>query len=236
MPETIAYGLSYPDPADAPDGPLAFQTLAQDVEGWLSRAWPCTSTTRPTSPPEGLIIRETDTGAVYIASEVGAWIPLGVGASGGGTTSAAQYSASTNQSVPNDVDVAISFGSADRTSAEVVRNAYRPDGSVPFGHGFQLLASGIWSLSTTVRYASVTFDGERYVGIHDAVTENPLIGSGWRFEVGLGGTQTLTCAVTRWFDAGDQVYVHTRQKTGGARTLERGPGNGWVRINLARVG
>lgn len=236
MPETPIYGLSYPDPADAPDGPLAFQTLAEDVEGWLSRAWPCTSSTRPSSPPEGLIIRESDTGAVYIASDSGQWIPIGTGASGSGSTSAARYSASTNQSVPHNVDVAILFGSADRTSPEVTRVSYRPDNSQPYGHGFTLNVSGIWTLSTTVRFATSDRDGERYIGIHDASTSHPLCGSGWRFEVGLGGTQTLNAHVTQWFDAGSMVYVHCHQRTGGARTLERGPGGGWVRINLARVG
>jgi hypothetical protein len=237
MSETTRYGLRFPDLVDTPDGPAAFEELAEDVEGWLSRALPCTSITRPT-PVEGLIIRESDTGAVYVASGAGAWDPIGTGGGSGSSSGAAvQYSAATNQSIANSKDTAILFGSGDRVSPEVTRLSYRPDASQPFGNSFQINASGIWAISTTVRYASVTFDGERYAGIHLASTGEPLVGSGWRFEVGLGGTQTLTCSVAgRWFDPGDQVYVHTRQQTGGSRTLERGTNGGWVRINLARVG
>jgi hypothetical protein len=71
------WNLEYPTLADAPNAPLAIETLADDVHGVLGRAYPCTSGTRPTVA-DGLTIFETDTGLLYIGS-AGTWVQVAYG-------------------------------------------------------------------------------------------------------------------------------------------------------------
>lgn len=230
MGTTPRFGLDYPERTDEPNGPQQIRNLAEDVEGRLSRAFPCLSTARPTGVADGFMIRETDTGLVLIWDGA-EWDTVGGAASGGGavTTAHAQFSAASAQSVATG-NVVCGFGTTDTASPEVVRAA---NGS---GHQFTLGATAIWNITTTVRWASTSATGERYAGIHlpGASGGTPLAGQGGNPPT--NNPTTLNVALTRYFSSGAVVMVNLFNGTGGTRTLEPGTGNGWVRINFTRVG
>lgn len=244
MGATTLFGIPTPELTDDPNGPAQMLALAAAVDARLGRAIPCLSTARPPHA-DGRLIRETDTGAIRM-SDGENWTQdlragTGEGGGGGGGSTAgkwAQYSAASAQSIPNTQDVACKFETADSTDAAVVRAAKGA------GHQFTLKTSGIWTVSTSVRYAESSAVGERYAGIHWASNptgadgaDDPLAGQSTGTN-GKGAT-SLNVAVTRWFDTDDAVFVSLWQGTGGTRQLEPGEGGamgkGWVRINFALV-
>jgi len=250
MGTTTRHGLPFPELTDEPNGPAALQALAGATGGWLNRAFPCLSTARPslTAADDGFLIRETDTGAVRMWDGANWTTDLRGSASSGGDTGGgtptpepagkwAQYSASSAQSVSSNQVTACAFGVADSTDAAVSR------GGRSGGHQFTLQASGIWTVTTTVRFADSSSQGERYVGLHWAADTaggdegDPLKGAGSGSNA--SGPVTHNVSETRWFDAGDALYVSLWNGTSGTRKLEPGPdgdmGKGWVRINFALV-
>lgn len=231
MGTTSRFALRYPTVTDAPNVPVDMRELAEDVEGQLARAFPCLSTARPASPPLGMLIFETDT-SLLLVWDGDSWNTVVAPAAGGsgGTTAYAQFSAASAQSVPDATNTPAAFGTTDTASSSVARQA---DGA---GHRFILNSSGIWSITTTIRYAQTSADGERYAGIHLAgsSTTIPLGGEGHNQD--LQGTVTLNVAVTRYFASGTGVIVNLYQGTGSARLLEPHASGGWARVNFALVG
>lgn len=232
MATTPRDALRYPALGDSPDVVRDITQLATDVEGQLHRAYACLSTARPTGVGAGFIIRETDTGAVLIWDGT-TWAPIATPAAGGGgtpgVTAHAQFSASSAQSVPTGIDTPCAFAATNTASTAVTRAA------TGAGHQFTLNTSGIWAISSTIRYASTSADGERYAGIHLAGSGgDPLAGEGHNQD--LQGTVTLNVAVTRYFASGAAIVVNLWQGTGGTRTLEPHASGGWVRLNLALIG
>lgn len=225
MPSTSRFGLRYPSLTDAPDGTSLGEDLAQDADGWLSRAFPCTALTRPTGVGAGFLIYETDTESVAIYDGTD-WTYVGAGStSGGGVTGAeAQYSASSAQSVADSTNVVMAFGTDDTTSAAVTKSAQGA------GHKFTLNTAGVWLITTTVRYATTTATGERFAGLKTAAGLE-LGGEG--SAPTSGNPATVNFAINRRFAVGDAVYVTLFQGTGSTRTLEPFTGGGWCRINLS---
>lgn len=232
MATTTRDALRYPALSDSPDVVRDITNLATDVEGALHRAYPCTSTTRPTGIDEGFLIRESDTGAVLVWDGAD-WQALGAGVSGGGSGGSlayAQFSASSAQSVANATDVTCGFGTADTASSAVTR-AVRAE-----GHQFTLNTAGLWTITATVRYSTTTATGERYAGIHTGSGGGqPLAGAGSNPSSG-SSPVTLNVAVTRYFTASSTVFVNLYQGTGNPLALEPGSGGGWVRLNFGLVG
>lgn len=218
MPTTSRNAYRYPALTDAPNVPQALQNLAEDVEGWTSRAFQCTSSTRPSSPPNGMVILETDTGslAVFTAS---AWHYFGATdlAYHEGQWSAAFTPA---QSIPNNSETTVAFGTQDFNGGLVTRTTASP------GHTFTLNRGGLWSCSTTVRFASSS-NAERYVGINTS-TGARLGGAG---NTPNGTPSTMNVAVTRNLPSGTILKVVVYQNSGGSVALE--PADGWCRLNLA---
>jgi len=223
MPTTSRNALRYPAPSDPPNGPAQIGNLASDVDGWLSRAYPCTSSTRPTSVSSGFMIYETDTGmtAIYDGSE---WRYL---AATGEVGSDAEYVAASAQSIPHGIatNTVVAFGTAVTSSPLVTR------ATSGAGHVFTLNRAGRWSLTTTIRFADATTARELYAGILNATT-TPYGANGMGTSVNV--PTTLNVAVTRRFAQGDQVTVQVAQSSGAPLALDPGfPG--WVRLNLSWI-
>ncbi|WP_181778919.1 hypothetical protein [Pseudonocardia pini] len=235
---TTRWGLTSPELTDEPNGPAQIAALAGTVDARLWRAYPCLSTARPAlgAGDDGFLIRETDSGAFRLwdgDSWSGDLLASGGGGGGGGGGTGgawAQYSAAAAQSIPAATNTPVLFATADSTTTSVTRE------SRGAGHQFKLGTSGLWTLSTTVRFATGGSAGERYTGIHlgngDALAAQ---GPG----TAANGAITNNVAVTRWFDADAVVFVQVWQGSGSARNLEPGPdgtlGKGWVRFNAALV-
>lgn len=221
MGTTLRGALRYPTLLDAPNGPLALQQLAEDVDALLYRAFPCTSTTRPLAPPDGMLIRESDTGAVLIfGAQV--WHHIGGAAF---TPADAQYSANRAQSIPSgDPSRPVAFADAD-VESPIVERAARGG-----GHEFRLTVGGIWTITTSVRLDADATDGERRVEIFTGGSSAPLATAAHD-----GPVFCANLSITRRFPPGAVVYVAALHFTGETRTTDPGPGGSTCRVNLARV-
>lgn len=242
MPTTPRLGLRYPALTDAPNGPQALQNLGLDVESWLNRAFPCTSSTRPGAPTTGMVIYESDTGE-WRGWTGAAWEQInGTSSSGGGTGGAggaatvvadAQYSASSTQTIPEEGPglnaYPVAFGSANLTTDYIERS---PRG---VGHEFELTIGGLWAVSATVKYARLNgSNGELTSGLYTTASgTEPVVEAGFDNE---SSPCTLFWSVTRRFAAGAVLYVQTRNSGGLNRALDRGVNGSKVRINFALVG
>lgn len=234
MPTTPRLALRYPALTDAPNGPVGIQNLGLDVESWLNRAFPCTSTTRPTSPLQGMIIYETDTGEWRGWTGV-AWEEIGgsVAEGGGGAQTVvadAQYSASGNQSIPLNSDTVVAFGTEQLGSDYIVRYVRG------VGHEFELTIGGLWSVACTLRYPGA---GSGPTGtmrsrlMSTASATEPILEDEIHDDT---RPTTLFWSVVRRFAPGARIYVTTRNTSSTARALDRGVNGSTVRLNLALVG
>lgn len=226
MGTTTRFGIPYRELTDAPDMPTATKGIADAVEGWLARAIPCTSGTRPASPPQGLTIYETDTGA-YLLWNGSAWVAPPA-ASSAGSVGEARYSASSAQTISTSTLTPVAFGTAEITATNVTRTV------TGAGHKFALSLTGRWGVDLSVRFAANAAAGERYAGLYLASAPTvPLVGNGG------SGPSAVTChAMTeRRFTAGQELLVQAWQDTGNGRALEPATsGLGNVRLNLTYLG
>ncbi|MHA6626875.1 hypothetical protein ACU61A_15680 [Pseudonocardia sichuanensis] len=236
MATTMRNGLRYPVLTDAPNGPQQIRNLAEDTEGWLHRAYPCLSTERPVGVGDGFMIRETDTAKLYIwngtAAPSGAWEQLARIADLGATPgapgqpgAAATYSATTTQTVDDETDAAVAFGTA-ITTHELVTRAGHED-----GHKFALGESGIWAITATVRWARAS-DGGRTFELR-TVSGVVLAKQGAGTEENAPWTANLS--VVRRLASGTEVYVWARQDSGSDLAIEHGGGS-YCHIDLALLG
>lgn len=233
MGSTSRFGLDYPDLTDAPNGPAQLQALAEGVEGWLCRAYRCTSSTRPSGVPNDFLIRETDTGNVLIWtgsawSQVNGGTTTGGGGGGGGGTSllstiSATFAATTTQSISPTTDVVVAFGVEQQADSAVTRST---SGS---GHKFTLAQTRLWTITATVRFADATGGGRTFElrtgsGAVLAKAGDPTVNGPY--------TRNLVCA--RKLAAGTTVQVIARHDSGSAVPLEPASGS-FVHIDLAGV-
>ncbi|MBL8926313.1 MAG: hypothetical protein JNM77_08740 [Pseudonocardia sp.] len=176
---------------------------------------PCTSTTRPAGPHEGLLIVESDTGmtAIYSGS---AWRYL---APTGAVSTHGEYNQSGTQSAANASGTRVAFGNESTSTPLVTRAA---DGA---GHKFTLNRSGLWSVTLSLRTSSA--NGERHGSINDAVGEvaaNSYTGNGFA---------QLNVALVRHFSAGAVLTCNLWQSTGGSINIEGS--NGQTRLHIAWI-
>jgi len=229
---TTRFGLRWPELTDAPNGPAQVQQLAQDSDGWLCRAYRCTSSTRPTGVPDDFLIRESDTGNLYIWtgsawSQVAGSVSSG-GGGGGGTpaigTVSATYAATNAQPIATGVDVVVAFGVASTTSSEVTRSTFGA------GHQFTLTQTRLWIISATLRFA-----------------QNPSGGRTFELRTGSGtvlakesGPQnqdapyTAALSIARALPANTTVHAIARHNAGTSLALEPSSG-AWVHIDIAGI-
>ena len=230
MAATSRFGLRYQGLNEAPNGPLLGEFLASDVEAWLSRAFPCLSTARPTGVGDGFLIRETDTGLVQIWNAAGStWAPIGGG--GGGTAYAAvegQWTPSSAQSIAT-TDTVVAFGTTEITSPIVTRSA---SGA---GHKFTLAEAGFYQVTVTARF-SAGLAGRRFVEIRNAAQTARFVSEG--FTVNDGDTATVNLGVGKRFTAGAEICVIATQSGQTTLALQHEGASivpGFVRLNIAKV-
>jgi hypothetical protein len=229
---TTRFALSYPDLTDAPNGPVQLQDLAGDVEGWLCRAFRCTSSTRPTGVPNDFLIRESDTGSVMIWTGSAWALVSGAvtgGGGGGGTTPAvgtvsATFAATVAQPISTGTDVGVAFGVEQAADPAVTRS---PRGA---GHQFTLGQSRLWMVTATLRFAANgvggrTFELRAGSGAVLAKESGP---------VDTNAPWTANLAFARKLPAGTVIYAVARHNAGTGIALEPDGGN-FVHIDLAGV-
>lgn len=234
MGSTSRFTLHYPDLTDAPNGPAQLQQLAEDTEGWLCRAYPCTSSTRPSGVAEGFQIRESDTGNVMVWTgsawaQVSGAVAGGGGGGGGGSTPAvgtvsATYAATNAQPISSGADVVVAFGVAQVTDSAVTRNT---SGA---GHSFTLNQSRLWIVTATVRFSQNPSGGRTF---ELRTTGGAVLAK----ESGPQDTDapwTANLTVARKFNAGASVQVIARHNAGTSLALEPNGGD-WCHIDLAGV-
>jgi hypothetical protein len=227
---TSRFGLEYPDLTDAPNGPAQIQGLADDVDGWLCRAFRCTSSSRPAGVPNDFLIRETDTGNIYIWTG-SAWAQVNGAASGGGggggTTTAATvsatFAATTAQSISPSTDVVVAFGVEQAADPLITRST---NGA---GHKFTVAQTRLWTVSATVRFADATGGGRTFElrtgsGAVLAKAGDPVI----------DGPYTRNLSVTRKFTAGTAFSVIARHNAAASIPLEPQSGD-YCHIDIAGV-
>ena len=233
MGSTSRFGLSYPELTDAPNGPAQMQELASDVDGWLCRAYRCTSTSRPSGVPNDFLIRESDTGNVLIWtgsawSQVTGTVTGGGGGGGGGTsliaTISATYAATSAQSIPSGADTVVAFGVEQQADPAVTRST---SGA---GHKFTLAQTRLWVITATVRYAQNavggrTFDLQTGAGAVLAKASGP---------VDTDAPWTANLSVARKLAAGTTVQVVARHNSTSSVPLEPSGGS-YVHIDIAGV-
>lgn len=221
MGTTTRFGFRYPALTDAPNGPQACQFLAEDVESRTSRAFPCTSTTRPTGVADGFIIRETDTGK-WMGWDGTAWSELadagggGGGGGTGGTTSGfataveGQWRASSNQSLANGADTVLAFGSTETSSSVVTR------ATLGSGHKFVLTQSGAYAVTATVRFATGN-TGSRFIELRNSAQSDGYVAAG---DQGGPAAATRHFSIVKKFAANQELVVIAAQSSGGTLTTD----------------
>lgn len=234
MPTTSRFGLRSPNPNDAPNIPQDIGFLASDTDAWLSRAFPCLSTGRPTGVGDGFLIRETDTGNLMMYNAAGsAWVQVGGGGGGGGSAYSAvegQWVPSSAQSIGN-TDTVLAFGTAEITSPIITRST---SGS---GHKFALTEAGFYEICLTARFTD-GLAGRRFVELRNAAQTARIVGASQGFTVDTGDTATLSFGTGKRFAAGTELVVIATQ-TGQTSLLLQHEGTsivpGFVRLSIAKV-
>lgn len=231
MGSTSLFGLLYPELTDAPNGPEQIKALAEGVDGRLARAYRCTSSTRPTGVPDDFIIRESDTGNLYIWTG-SAWAQIASavssGGGGGGTpaigTVSATYTATAAQPIATSSDVVVAFGVAATTTSEVTRSTFGA------GHQFTLSQTRLWIISATVRFSQDPSGGRTF----ELRTGSGAVLAKESGPQNQDAPYTANLTGARSLPAGTSVHVIARHNSGSSLALEPNSG-AWVHIDLAGI-
>jgi hypothetical protein len=228
MGTTSRFGLRYPGLADAPNGPQLAQFLAEDVDAWLTRAFPCPDANAvPTGVPDGFLIDRQDLGEVQIRRG-GAWAVISPTVSSGGGSGAigtmsATYAATTAQPISTASDVTVAFAVEQVSSPAVTR---APAGA---GHAFTLTQTRLWTISATLRFAAHPTGGRTF-----ELRAGSLVLAKASGPVDTDAPFTANLCVTRRLTAGTVITAIARHNAGTGIALEPNAGN-YVHIDLAGV-
>jgi hypothetical protein len=238
MATTPRFGLHYQALTDAPDGAALGALLAADVDALLSKAYVCTSSTRPTGVPDWFLIGETDTGDLLRYNAAGsAWVNLtgatsgGGGGGGGGSTSDAvpgKWRATANQSLPNGTDTVLAFGNTETASSVVTR------ATAGSGHKFTLAETRVYAVTATVRIIPGA-TGSRFIELRNSAQTVRYVADG---DQGGPAASTRSFSVTDLFTAGTELVVIAAQSSGGTLTTQfQGSSitDGFVRLTIVAL-
>lgn len=140
----------------------------------------------------------------------------------GQLTTTAQYQATSNQTITSASQGFVLLSGINRSSSLVTRAT---SGS---GHVFTLNASGLWSFTSTVRFAAQA-NGSRESWLQigaERLCACAQAGSA-------SSPSTLSLSITEWFDEGDQIAVGVYQDSGSNATLVANATNAEGRLDLA---
>lgn len=215
MGNTWLANLTYPALTDSPNGPAAFQELADDVDRELYRPFPCTSSTRPSDPRlrTATCIYEADTGKVYLWNGDDWVLAYDTALSGGGTPDGGcgRWHHTTTQ----NVGTAAAIMAVDTEDVATTVVTKQTQGG---GHKFVLNEAGIYTVSGNLLYATGTL-GTRYISVRDTALA-VIYDEMWMNE-------STTCIVkvgfTDRFAAGAELVVASAQsgQTNLSGTLSR---------------
>jgi len=241
MATTPRFGLHYQTLTDAPDGAALGGLLAEDIDAWLSRAYPVANAAARVAlsgVSAGFFAYQQDDDSLWLW-DGSTWGAVGGavsgGGGGGGGTSVAfaytdgQYRANANQSLPNSTDTVLAFGTTE-TSSDVVTRA-----TLGSGHKFTVAQTALYCISATVRFAAGAA-GNRFIELRNSAQSARYVSSGGQ---GGPGADTRTFSVTRGFTAGQDFVVTATQASGGTlSTNYQGTSitDGFVRLNITRIG
>jgi len=233
MATTSRFGLHYQTLTDSPDGPSLSQTLAEDVDDLLSKAYvaaDATARTALTSVPQGFVVFQDSDDTVWIYNG-SAWVQFGDGTGGGGGGSfvEGQYRASANQTIPNSTDTVLAFGTTETASAAVTR------ATSGVGHKFTLANTATYAITATVRFAAGTA-GSRFIELRNSAQTTGYVSSG---NDGGPAAATRTFSLTKGFTAGDELVVIAAQSSGGSLATDyqgTSPTVYRVRLTIVQLG
>lgn len=142
----------------------------------------------------------------------------------GQLSTTAQYQATVDQTIANNGQVFVAFGQANITSSLVTR------GTSGAGHTFTVNASGLWWLSTTVRFAALATNSR------EAWMEGPVGRICSSSQAGSSGSpSTIQLSALIWADSGSAFAVGVFQNSGGSATLSFDTTNALGRIDIAYI-
>ena len=129
----------------------------------------------------------------------------------GQQSSSAQYQSSAGQVISNTTDTPIAFGTANVTTDLVTR------ATSGVGHKFTLNKSGLWAVTTTVRFPA-TATGERSCHIEDSLG----LWHGSHSQAGSSGAPSTLNVTTgvKYLTADDWIQVEVYQSSGGNITTD----------------
>lgn len=143
----------------------------------------------------------------------------------GQLSSSAQYTAASNQTIGNNADTIVAFGTADITSSLVTRN------TSGVGHTFTLNASGLWTIGFTVQFAAGAA-GQRTAFLYTPSSVRHVQQGG---DAEADAVNTLHASVCKYFASGAILAVGVYQDSGGNLTLNSVPLFAVGRIDLACI-
>lgn len=209
MGSTTRFGLHYQGLSEAPDGAGLGETLAEDVDGWLSRGYPVADAAARTALSGigvGFLVLQQDDSSGWIW-DGSLWVDLGGSGGGGGggiTGVAGKYRATANQSLTNNTDTVLGFGTTEVTSALVTR------ATSGVGHKFTLSEDATYAITATVRIAAGTA-GPRFIELRDSAQTTGYVSCG---QDGGPNAWTGTISITDRFPAAQELVVVAAQNSG----------------------
>lgn len=238
MATTSRFGLHYQTLTDAPDGAALGALLAADVDAWLSRAYPVADTAARTALSStgigsGFIVLQQDDGSGWIWTG-SAWLALGGSSSGGGGGGGSavgvegQWRASANQSLPNNTDTVLAFGTTETASSLVTR------ATSGGGHKFTLAEDATYAITATVRFVPGAA-GSRFIELRNSAQDTRFVADG---DQGGPAAATRSFSITKRFTAGQELVVIATQASGGTLTTQyQGSSitDGFVRLTIVKV-
>jgi hypothetical protein len=143
----------------------------------------------------------------------------------GQETTTAEYNAASNQSIPNNADTTIAFGTTNLTSTLVTRST---SGA---GHKFTLGRSGLWVVSASIRFTAAA-TGERAMNLATAAgrfANSSHPGSS-------GSASNLFIEIVKYFASGTEIHIGVFQNSGGALNSEGLNSDAYGRFNIGWLG
>lgn len=239
MATTPRFGLHYQTLTDAPDGPALGGLLAEDVDALLARAYPVANAATRTGLSgigAGFIVLQQDdesgwmwTGSAWLALGGSSTDTGGGGGSGGGTIGVeGQWRAAANQSLSNNTDTVLAFGTTETASALVTR------ATSGAGHKFTLSEDATYAVTATVRFTPGA-TGSRFIELRNSAQDARFVADG---DQGGPAAATRSFSITKRLPAGQELVVVATQASGGTlATQYQGSSitDGFVRLTIVKI-
>lgn len=137
-----------------------------------------------------------------------------------------RYWGNTNLALPNTFDTPVPFNVDGGSGSWLTREDYST------GHLFYPQVSGIWTVTSTIRFLSGGAAGERYGSLYaNNWGSHQVIAASGGYSA--GGPYTINLSYTGFFAAGNSIMVQAYQTSGGSLSLEASAG--WQNFNMSLI-